>query len=99
MTFEEIQEALKNKDILFSDIAEACEVTRPHVSLIAKGNSTSHKVAQAICLALDMPINQVFGTKYDNPGRKTGKHRVDRKKEIIEKLRQGLPVPPNKATA
>lgn len=97
MTFEQIQATLKKRDILFADIAEACNVTRSHVSLIAKGQSTSHHVAKSICLALNLPINQVFGDKYDNPGRRTGKHRADRKQQVIASLKAMQPVPPNES--
>jgi len=94
MTFDDIQKGLNEKDILFSDIAAACEVTRSMVSIIAKGQSTSYKVAQSICLALNKPINEVFGNKYDNPGRKTGKQRADRKQQVIAALKANTPVPP-----
>jgi transcriptional regulator with XRE-family HTH domain len=98
ITFEQIREILKNKDILFSDIAAACDVTRSHVTLIAKGESTSHRVAKVLCNALDKPIHEVFGDKYDNPV-SVGKHRVSRKQQVVDALKANMPVPSNKIVA
>jgi transcriptional regulator with XRE-family HTH domain len=92
LTFSRIQELLSEKNILLADIADALKVSRTHVSLIARGESTSNRVANAIALSLDLPINQIFGDKYErnhNPS-----ERATRKQQVIKAIRAGQPVPP-----
>lgn len=93
LTFHQIKERLSERDILITDIAEALKVTSPHVTLVAKGTSSSFKVANAISLSLDLPINQVFGDKYDQPGKRGPKDRTKRKQQIFTALRKNKPVP------
>ncbi|OHU85508.1 MULTISPECIES: hypothetical protein [Pseudoalteromonas] len=89
LTFPEIQEKLKSKDILFTDIAVALEVTVSHVTQIAKCKGKSKRVAEAIANALKLPLNQVFGTDY----MPAFSGRSARRNEVVKAIRAGRHVP------
>lgn len=89
LTFPEIQEKLKSKDIFFTDIAIALDVTVSHVTQIAKRKGRSKRVAQAISQALQLSTNQVFGTEY----MQCSSDRAARRNQIVEALRAGQYVP------
>ncbi|MBQ4814270.1 helix-turn-helix transcriptional regulator [Pseudoalteromonas luteoviolacea] len=95
LTSREIIEKLKPKDICYTDIAAALEVSPGHVSRIANGEAKSRRVAQAICSALEMPLDQVFGGMYEPKNR----NRDARKTQIVLALRKGSPIPPPRTIA
>ncbi|WP_418949233.1 helix-turn-helix transcriptional regulator [Pseudoalteromonas rubra] len=90
MSYEEIKQALKRLDIFLSDIARALNVSRSHVYQIAKGNSKSKRVAEAICKCLNKPLHEVFGETYLAENKI---HRHNRSKQIAHALQTGDPVP------
>ncbi|MBQ4864398.1 hypothetical protein J8L98_22150 [Pseudoalteromonas sp. MMG013] len=89
LTFPEIQEKLKSKDIFFTDIAIALDVTVSHVTQIAKRKGRSQRVALGISQALQLSVNQVFGTEYTE----RRSNRKERRNQIVEALRAGENVP------
>jgi transcriptional regulator with XRE-family HTH domain len=93
LTFEEIKSRLASRDIQFADIAAAFNVSASSVTQTAKG-SPSFKLATAISNSLGLPINQVFGDKY-NKGMKRGpKPRIARRKAICKSLQENKYVEP-----
>ncbi|MEK0158286.1 hypothetical protein WLQ65_03890 [Pseudoalteromonas piscicida] len=93
MTFEVIKKELTKRDVKFVDIAAAKDVTPAHVSNVAKGKVKSESVAEAICLALDKSMVDVFGDEYATPSKRGPKDRSIRKLEIITAIKAGKPVP------
>ena len=93
LTFEEIRIKLLNKDILFADLAEGLKVSRAHVSSIAKRANKSLRVAECICNALEMEIEDVFGDTYDNHQAKPRADRAIRKQQIINAIQNNKPIP------
>ena len=92
---EQIKENLKIRDITFSDIAAAKKVTSSHVGRVAQRKTYSLPVAQAICLALDKPLNVVFGDvdAYFNPGKRGRPNRSIRTAQVVKAIAAGVPVP------
>ncbi|PAJ71659.1 hypothetical protein CJF42_25545 [Pseudoalteromonas sp. NBT06-2] len=93
LSYIEIQEKLKQNDVLLADIADALEVSRSHVSHIARGNAVSFRVAKAIALSLNLEVSQVFGDKYANQNSQGRKGRVKRKAQIKDAILNNKPVP------
>lgn len=93
LTFEEIRTNLLNRDILLADLADGLKVSRAHVYSIAKRVNKSQRVAECICNALDMTIEEVFGKTYTNHQAKPKLDRADRKQEIINAIQNNKPIP------
>ncbi|OCQ21943.1 hypothetical protein A7985_09035 [Pseudoalteromonas luteoviolacea] len=93
MTFEAIKKELIAKDIQFSDIAKAVDVTPSHVSNVARGSATSMHIAKAISLSLGKPLEHVFGEDYSHTKKRGPKDRTQRRNQIVEALQAGKPVP------
>ena len=93
MTFEEIKKTLRERDITFTDIAHALEITPSHVTNVAKRTARSKPVAEAIALSLDLEFAEVFANEYDGTTRRGPKDRTERKQQIYAALRDKQPVP------
>lgn len=96
LSSEEIKQQLSQRDILLSDIAQALDVTGCLLTSVIQGG-TSRRVAQAISNALNLPINEVFGDKYNKPPQRGRKDRTLRKEEIKQALLNNKHVPFNPA--
>ncbi|GGF07148.1 helix-turn-helix transcriptional regulator [Pseudoalteromonas elyakovii] len=96
ISHEQIREALKLKDINFSDIAAALKLTSSHVSRVSRRETYSKPVADAICKCLDLPLEEVFGDvePYFSPNKRGPKDRSKRTSQIVTALREGQPIPP-----
>ncbi len=93
MTFDEIKKSLKARDVNFTDIANALEVSLGHVTNVARGSAHSKNVANAISLSLGKSLTEVFGNQYDGSTKRGPKDRTERKQVIYEALRNQKPVP------
>ncbi|OOH87934.1 DNA-binding protein [Pasteurellaceae bacterium 15-036681] len=60
MDQKEIYQALKNKDLNAAMIAEALEVSTQAVSNAIKQGKGSKRIAKAVAIAIDRPLEQVF---------------------------------------
>ena len=99
MTFSEIKTQMKERDILFSDIAEALNVTRSHVHTIANNKAKSSRVANAIALCLGKETSQVFGDTYTGCDIGRGQHRKSRQIEVIKAIRANSNIPTSQSFA
>ena len=90
-----IKERMKERDILLSDISQALDIGHCTVTHVIQGATTSYRVAKAIANALDLPVNQIFGDKYDHPSKRGRKDRSARKQQIKDALLSNQPVPLN----
>ena len=92
---ESIKTQLKQKNILLSDIATACNVSSSTLTAVLNRKGQSLPVATAICLALNKPVIQVFGDvePYYNPKKRGPKDRSKRTAQVVEAIRSGQPVP------
>ncbi|WP_300583246.1 hypothetical protein [uncultured Pseudoalteromonas sp.] len=93
MTFEEIKKTLKERDVTFTDIAKALEMTPGHITNVARRDARSKNVANAISLSLGLSLTEVFGNEYDGTTKRGPKDRTARKQVIYEALRNKKPVP------
>ena len=96
MEFRQIHSALQLRNIKFSDIAEALKVTSSMPATIAKRKGSSLRIATAICHCLEKQIHEVFGDvdSYINQQTRRGpRDRTERKKQIVEAIRAGEPIP------
>ncbi|ENN99794.1 MULTISPECIES: helix-turn-helix transcriptional regulator [Pseudoalteromonas] len=98
LVFEDIRKKLLEKDILLSDLAEGLNVTRAHVYSIAKRNNKSKPVADAICSALNMSIEEVFGDTYQDHQARGRQDRAARKQQVINAIRNNQPIPESSFT-
>ncbi|PAJ69411.1 hypothetical protein CJF42_26175 [Pseudoalteromonas sp. NBT06-2] len=99
LEFEKIKQQLKNRDILLTDIASALNLSTSHVTLVAKGGSTSKVVAKAISNCLGLPIEQVFGEKYNDVNKRGPKDRSKRRQEIKKAIINNQTVPHKESMA
>ena len=60
---EEIKKALNDNGMSFRRIAKALKTSTTAVSTTASRKTTSKRLATAICLAINKPIEQVFSDK------------------------------------
>ncbi|QLJ09760.1 helix-turn-helix transcriptional regulator [Pseudoalteromonas sp. MT33b] len=93
LVFEDIRNKLHEKDILLTDIAEALKVSRSHVYSIAKRLNKSQPVAEAICSALELTLEEVFGDTYVGHQPRGRKDRASRKQQVINAIRNKKPIP------
>ncbi|NOU50249.1 helix-turn-helix transcriptional regulator [Pseudoalteromonas sp. JBTF-M23] len=91
LSYTEIKDLLRKKDIYLSEIAEAIGVTRSHAYQIASGKAKSKRVAKAIAQCIGRPLNQVFGDSYSEESKKQREKRV---LQIANSLKTGTPIPP-----
>lgn len=92
---DSIKSLLRQRDICLSDIATACRVSSSTVTMVINRKGQSLPVAKAICLALDKPLELVFGDveSYYNPKKRGPKDRSKRTAQVVEAIRKGQPVP------
>ncbi|EFA28908.1 MULTISPECIES: hypothetical protein [Haemophilus] len=60
MSPNEIYQALKIKNLNVAMIAESLGVSNQAVSTVIKQGKSSQRIAKAICLAIEKPLDQVF---------------------------------------
>ncbi|MCU7934142.1 MAG: hypothetical protein KZQ99_04585 [Candidatus Thiodiazotropha sp. (ex Dulcina madagascariensis)] len=56
----EILQHLNRRGISFTDIANALKITPAAVSQVAHRKSDSKRIARALCIALNKPMEEVF---------------------------------------
>lgn len=61
LTIEETKRLLKENNVKISDISSVLNVTQSHVSNVLHRRSYSVKVARAICVLVNKPLQEVFG--------------------------------------
>ncbi|KPH64147.1 hypothetical protein [Pseudoalteromonas porphyrae] len=93
MTFAEIKKTLKERDVTFTDIAKALELTPSHVRNVAFGSAKSKPVAEAISLSIGVTLESAFGDEYLTTSKRGPKDRTERKQAIYTALRNQQPVP------
>ena len=95
MEHQLIKASLEAKNITFSDIAKAKEVSPTHVVKVSNRGTQSLPVAKAICLALDKSLEEVFGDvdAYFSPAKRGRPDRSQRTAQVVEAIRKGQPVP------
>ena len=95
ITRDGIKLRLDELDIKYTDIASAMGVTSSHVIGVVSRRTFSKPVANAVCLALDLPLHEVFGDvdKYFSPKKRGPKERTERKTQVIRAIQNGQPVP------
>jgi transcriptional regulator with XRE-family HTH domain len=94
LTSDQIKARLAQNDILYADIAAALEVSPSLISSVANSNGKSYRVATA----LGLPLNLVFGDKY-NETTKTRRDRSARRLQVIRAIKNGTAIPPTSALA
>lgn len=92
---EQIKTELSAKNITFTDIAIAKNVTASHVIRVANRKTNSLPVAKAICLGLNKPLEDVFGDvePYFTPAKRGRPDRTVRTAQVVDAIKRGLPVP------
>lgn len=60
MNAKQILINLNQKELNFSVIAEVCNTSTSHVSNVAHRKTTSRKIAEAISIAIEIPLEEVF---------------------------------------
>lgn len=68
MTPLEINIAMLRHGVKKADIARACGVTGPAVSLIVGGKGVSHPIQKALAEAIKMTPAQIWPSRYDENG-------------------------------
>jgi Ner family transcriptional regulator len=61
LTAAEIRAALSKDEIALSDLAEALNCSKTHISNVICRHTSSKKIAEAICKLLNKPMSEVFG--------------------------------------
>ncbi len=70
MSPEEIYQALKNRSLNVAMIAESLGVSNQAVSSVIKKGKNSQRIAKAISIAIDKPLDQVFPHYIENQQKK-----------------------------
>ncbi|MBL3601605.1 MAG: DNA-binding protein [gamma proteobacterium endosymbiont of Lamellibrachia anaximandri] len=71
MNGDQILQELNQLDLSYADIAKAMNISRVTVSLVANRKGHSRRIARALAIALDKPVEEVF------PDRPKYHHRPD----------------------
>lgn len=68
MTPMEINVAMLRNKVSKADIARACGVSGPAVSLVVGGKSVSHPIQKALAEAIGTTPDQIWPSRYDETG-------------------------------
>ncbi|MFQ3191532.1 MAG: lambda repressor-like predicted transcriptional regulator [Paraglaciecola sp.] len=66
MDYETIKTELRNKGYSMSMIADALGCTPVNVHQVCKGTNNSYRVAKAVATTLELAVNDVFPTSYQD---------------------------------
>lgn len=61
LTPGEIRVALSKDEIALVDLAEVFNCSKSHISNVISRNTSSKKIAEAICKLIKKPLSEVFG--------------------------------------
>lgn len=91
LSAKEIRQKLMAKSIQIAYIAEALQCSSSHVSNTISRKAQSKRVAECVCRALNLPLEDVFGDvdAYFNNSPSITASRQEHKNRIVSALREG----------